>query len=71
MPDEVDTKDLLADLFQSGKSCYIPRYDVTSRHMDMIKLDSVSAIEILPLTKWNIRQHAEDSQAENALDAGW
>lgn len=70
MKDEVETADLLTHMFKSGKSCFIPRYDTSSRHMDMVKLHSIDEINQLPLTKWNIAQPEESDKRENALDTG-
>lgn len=70
MKDEVETIDVLANMFQSGKSCFIPKYDMGSRHMDMVRLNSIEEIEQLPMTKWKIRQPADSEQRENALDGG-
>ena len=70
MKDEVETADLLTDMFRSGKTCFIPRYDTNSRHMDMVKLHSLDELGQLPLTKWNIRQPDESDARENALESG-
>lgn len=71
MKDEVCTKEILQDVFKQGKSCFIPRYETNSNHMDMLKLNSLHDIETLPLTSWSIRQPAEnDSSREEALATG-
>lgn len=71
MKDEICTKEILQDVFKRGKSCFIPRYETNSNHMDMLKLNSLHDIETLPLTSWNIRQPAEDdSSREEALATG-
>ncbi|KAM7423478.1 hypothetical protein PAMA_000026 [Pampus argenteus] len=71
MHDEVHTEEIIKDVFKGGKSCFIPRYESNSSHMDMLKLNSLQDMEMLPLTSWNIQQPADDdnSRAE-ALAAG-
>ncbi|XP_010787017.1 5-formyltetrahydrofolate cyclo-ligase [Notothenia coriiceps] len=71
MHDEVRTEEIIRDVFQCGKSCFIPRYESSSNHMDMLQLRSLQDMETLPLTAWNIQQPAaEDSSREEALSAG-
>nr|XP_019935195.1 PREDICTED: 5-formyltetrahydrofolate cyclo-ligase [Paralichthys olivaceus] len=71
MHDEVHTEEILRDVFKWGKSCFIPRYERSCSHMDMLQLTSLQDMETLPLTSWNIRQPAEDDNSrEEALAAG-
>uniref|UniRef100_A0A8C5SG39 5-formyltetrahydrofolate cyclo-ligase n=1 Tax=Laticauda laticaudata TaxID=8630 RepID=A0A8C5SG39_LATLA len=67
MPDEVQTNEIIKDIFQKGKECFIPWYKSQSSHMDMVKLASYEEIASLPLTSWNIHQPAEDDMREDAL----
>ncbi|XP_058012474.1 5-formyltetrahydrofolate cyclo-ligase isoform X2 [Ahaetulla prasina] len=67
MPDEVRTNEIIKDIFQKGKECFIPWYKPQSSHMDMVKLASYEEIAELPLTSWNIHQPAEDDVREDAL----
>ncbi|XP_026532822.1 5-formyltetrahydrofolate cyclo-ligase-like isoform X1 [Notechis scutatus] len=67
MPDEVQTNEIIKDIFQKGKECFIPWYKPQSSHMDMVKLASYEEIASLPLTSWNIHQPAEDNRREDAL----
>ncbi|KAM6425785.1 5-formyltetrahydrofolate cyclo-ligase-like isoform 1-T1 [Liasis olivaceus] len=67
MLDEVRTNELIKDIFQKGKECFIPRYKPHSSHMDMVKLASFEEIASLPLTSWNIHQPAENDVREDAL----
>ncbi|XP_067327546.1 5-formyltetrahydrofolate cyclo-ligase [Anolis sagrei] len=69
MPDEVQTGEIIKDIFQKGKDCFIPRYEPQSNHMDMVKLASYEEIASLPLTSWNIHQPAENDGREEALAA--
>ncbi|XP_047218289.1 5,10-methenyltetrahydrofolate synthetase (5-formyltetrahydrofolate cyclo-ligase) isoform X2 [Girardinichthys multiradiatus] len=70
MDDEVCTEEIIKDLFNRGKSCFIPRYRTCSSHMDMLKLNSLQDLETLALTSWNIRQPAEDCNSrEEALSS--
>ncbi|XP_078097698.1 5-formyltetrahydrofolate cyclo-ligase [Mustelus asterias] len=70
MTDEIQTEDIIKDVFQCGKECFIPRYKSRSNHMDMLKLSSAEEIHRLPLTSWNIRQPAEDGSLGEALTSG-
>ncbi|KAM4748254.1 5-formyltetrahydrofolate cyclo-ligase [Rhinophrynus dorsalis] len=70
MPDEIQTGDIINDIFKQGKTCFIPCYQPRSNHMDMVKLSSVEEIKQLPLTKWNIPQPAEGDCREEALTSG-
>lgn len=71
MHNEVQTEEILKDVFKRGKSCFIPRYESNSNHMDMLELKSLQDIEMLPLTSWNIRQpNQDDDSREEALAAG-
>ncbi|KAK5878018.1 hypothetical protein CesoFtcFv8_025470 [Champsocephalus esox] len=71
MHDEVRTEEIIRDVFKCGKSCFIPRYESSSNHMDMLQLRSLQDMETLPLTAWNIQQPAaEDSSREEALSEG-
>ncbi|XP_045669113.1 5-formyltetrahydrofolate cyclo-ligase-like isoform X2 [Ursus americanus] len=67
MQDEVETKEIIQDIFQQGKTCFIPRYQIQSSHMDMVKLASPEEISSLPRTSWNIHQPGEDEVREEAL----
>ncbi|KAL8197310.1 UNVERIFIED_CONTAM: hypothetical protein K2H54_020178 [Gekko kuhli] len=67
MPDEVQTAEIIKDVFRQGKECFIPQYRPCSNHMDMVKLASYEEIASLPLTSWNIHQPAENDAREDAL----
>lgn len=71
MNDEVRTEEIIQDVFKWGKSCFIPRYESGSNHMDMLQLRSLEDMKTLPLTSWDIRQPADDDHSrEEALSAG-
>ncbi|XP_056355741.1 5-formyltetrahydrofolate cyclo-ligase isoform X1 [Oenanthe melanoleuca] len=71
MPDEVQTEEIIKDIFKQGKECFIPRYKPQSNHMDMLKLSSAEDISSLALTSWNILQPSDDDTArEEALAGG-
>lgn len=71
MPDEVQTEEIIKDIFKQGKECFIPRYKPQSNHMDMLKLSSAEDISSLALTSWNILQPSDDDIArEEALAGG-
>ncbi|XP_074901208.1 5-formyltetrahydrofolate cyclo-ligase isoform X2 [Buteo buteo] len=71
MPDEIQTEEIIKDIFKQGKECFIPRYKPHSNHMDMLKLSSAEDISSLTLTSWNILQPSDDDSArEEALAGG-
>ncbi|XP_051993150.1 5,10-methenyltetrahydrofolate synthetase (5-formyltetrahydrofolate cyclo-ligase) [Xyrauchen texanus] len=71
MHDEVNTEDILQDIFKRGKVCFIPRYFTNSSHMDMLRLNDPEDINTLSVTSWNIRQPGEeDTEREEALTTG-
>lgn len=70
MPDEIETEEIIKDIFRQGKTCFIPRYQLQSSHMDMVKLASPEEIASLPRTSWNIQQPGEDEVLEEALSTG-
>ncbi|KFZ64963.1 5-formyltetrahydrofolate cyclo-ligase, partial [Podiceps cristatus] len=71
MPDEIQTEEIINDIFKQGKECFIPRYKPHSNHMDMLKLSSAEDISSLTLTSWNILQPSDDDSArEEALAGG-
>ncbi|XP_073738245.1 5-formyltetrahydrofolate cyclo-ligase isoform X2 [Callorhinus ursinus] len=67
MQDEVETEEIIKDIFRRGKTCFIPRYQFQSNHMDMVKLASPEEVSSLPKTSWNIHQPEEDEVREEAL----
>ncbi|XP_077119274.1 5-formyltetrahydrofolate cyclo-ligase isoform X1 [Ranitomeya variabilis] len=70
MADEVQTGDIIRDIFHQGKLCFIPRYQPRSTHMDMVRLSSMEEINLLPVTTWNIRQPGQEDYREEALTTG-
>ncbi|XP_059570583.1 5-formyltetrahydrofolate cyclo-ligase isoform X1 [Alligator mississippiensis] len=70
MQDEIQTEDIIKDIFKQGKECFIPQYKPQSNHMDMLKLVSVEEISSLPVTSWNILQPSDDDIREEALSRG-
>ncbi|XP_047595270.1 5-formyltetrahydrofolate cyclo-ligase isoform X2 [Lutra lutra] len=70
MPDEIETEEIIKDIFRQGKACFIPRYQFQSNHMDMVRLASPEEISALPKTSWNIHQPREDEVREEALSTG-
>nr|XP_035935029.1 5-formyltetrahydrofolate cyclo-ligase isoform X3 [Halichoerus grypus] len=67
MQDEIETEEIIKDIFRRGKTCFIPRYQLQSNHMDMVKLASPEEVSSLPRTSWNIHQPGEDEVREEAL----
>lgn len=68
MDSEVQTKYAVENIFDSGKLCFIPKYNKSE--MSMVKINSVGDLESLPKTKWNISQPADDDVHEDALATG-
>lgn len=66
--DEIDTKRVLKDLFEKQKEVFVPRYGGSK--MQMVKLNSMSDYEKLPLTSWNIKQPHKNDIREDALETG-
>lgn len=66
--DEIDTKQILKDLFEKQKEVFVPRYGGSK--MQMVKLHSMSDYEKLPLTSWNIKQPHKNDIREDALETG-
>ncbi len=61
---------LLKGIFDSGKECFVPRFDASTSRMDMVRLQSFADYEALPTYKWNIRQPAIGQLRENAIETG-
>ncbi|KDR08646.1 5-formyltetrahydrofolate cyclo-ligase-like [Zootermopsis nevadensis] len=57
---EIQTAEILEDIFRSGKTCFIPRFCVGTSEMEMIKLHSLDDYDNLPMNKWNIKQPPDD-----------
>ncbi|KAK7499722.1 hypothetical protein BaRGS_00009063 [Batillaria attramentaria] len=68
MPDEIDTLPLLRAALNAGKQCFIPYYKGSD--MSMVPLASMADYENLPVTKWNIKQPAEDDIRPDAINTG-
>ncbi|KAI9017479.1 5-formyltetrahydrofolate cyclo-ligase [Gaertneriomyces semiglobifer] len=63
---EIQTAEIIRDLLDSGKNCYIPRCD--GDNMEMVKLRSWHDYETLPLNKWKIPEPPLNEKRETALD---
>lgn len=70
MDDEIDTESIVADVLTGGKQCFIPRYEMGSSRMEMVRLRDLEDLASLPRTKWNIRQPELTEEREEALEAG-
>ena len=68
MKDEVDTMDILRDMISQDKLCYVPQY--IGPKMNMLRLLSMQDFDALPMTKWKIKQPADDDVREDALKTG-
>ncbi|XP_069671642.1 5-formyltetrahydrofolate cyclo-ligase-like [Periplaneta americana] len=67
---EIQTGEILEDIFRSGKICFIPRFRAGSSEMEMIKLCSLDDYANLPVNKWNIKQPLDDEERVSVFDTG-
>ncbi|KAK0082001.1 hypothetical protein PV326_007380 [Microctonus aethiopoides] len=66
---EVNTFPVLKHIFESNKEAFVPKYK--GKNMIMVKLKSIEDYDNLPLTKWNIKQPADDDyDRDNAQNTG-
>ena len=56
MKHEVRTEGILADIFASGRKCFVPYYEPHGTHMEMLCAHSMEDIANMHKTKWNISQ---------------
>ncbi|CAM9981892.1 unnamed protein product [Discosporangium mesarthrocarpum] len=82
MPKEVQTRDILRELFRRGKKVYIPKLPPLSGHMKitgpeswemrMFPLESEEEVSSFPLTKWNIPEPPVDlvMSREDGVEVG-
>ncbi|KAG8231194.1 hypothetical protein J437_LFUL011252 [Ladona fulva] len=66
---EIQTDNIVYDIFEKGKKCYIPRY-FQGKPMEMVRLHSYEDYQNLPRNRWNIKQPPKDEARENALETG-
>ncbi|XP_033250953.1 5-formyltetrahydrofolate cyclo-ligase-like isoform X1 [Drosophila miranda] len=62
---EVDTTELLCEMFRLEKMVFVPSYEGAS--MKMVRLRGMEEYESLPLTKWNIKQPDFKETREDAM----
>ncbi|KXS20857.1 5,10-methenyltetrahydrofolate synthetase [Gonapodya prolifera JEL478] len=62
MKGEVETKEIVKDIFAQGKLCFVPRWD--GQIMHMVHLTSLPDYLSLPLNRWGIPEppHGEERQ---------
>ncbi|XP_015367696.1 PREDICTED: 5-formyltetrahydrofolate cyclo-ligase [Diuraphis noxia] len=68
MDSEVQTNNIVENIFHSKKTCFIPKYN--KFEMLMVEIKSLDEINSLPKTKWNISQPADNDMHEDALTTG-
>ncbi|PVD20002.1 hypothetical protein C0Q70_20496 [Pomacea canaliculata] len=68
MPDEINTFPILQAAMAAKKACFIPHYQ--GPVMKMVHLVSLEDYYNLPLTKWNIKQPADNDLRPDAVDTG-
>ncbi|KAH8556252.1 5,10-methenyltetrahydrofolate synthetase-like protein [Umbelopsis sp. PMI_123] len=67
MDGEINTRDVIRNIFDANKSCYVPRF-MGSATMTMVKLNSWEDFLSLPVNKWNIPEPPADEVREDALE---
>ncbi|XP_057336790.1 5-formyltetrahydrofolate cyclo-ligase [Microplitis mediator] len=66
---EINTVPILEYLFKNNKQVFVPKYQ--GKNMMMVKLYSMDDYHKLPLTKWNIKQPAnDDNTREDCFETG-
>uniref|UniRef100_A0A1L8DZM5 5-formyltetrahydrofolate cyclo-ligase n=2 Tax=Nyssomyia neivai TaxID=330878 RepID=A0A1L8DZM5_9DIPT len=63
---EVNTVELLKEMFKQNKEVYVPTYHKST--MEMVKLKDFADYEALPLTSWKIKQPKWSDNRESALE---
>uniref|UniRef100_A0A8D8LVB0 5-formyltetrahydrofolate cyclo-ligase n=3 Tax=Cacopsylla melanoneura TaxID=428564 RepID=A0A8D8LVB0_9HEMI len=66
--DEIGTKKIINDICNSGRECFIPRYEKSD--MKMLKLKCLEDLDSLDKNKENILQHSLVDDAEDAMKTG-
>jgi len=67
MPGEIVTRSLVRDIFNSGKTLYVPRWHADA--MEMVRLDSWVDYLSLPHNRWGIPEPGHDEPREEALES--
>lgn len=72
MPNEVDTVAILQKCLDDGKLCFVPRFDVHTRHMDFVQCFSMDDYRSMPIEpKYQIKQPPmSDTTRPLALSTG-
>uniref|UniRef100_A0A5S6QNK8 5-formyltetrahydrofolate cyclo-ligase n=1 Tax=Trichuris muris TaxID=70415 RepID=A0A5S6QNK8_TRIMR len=68
-PVEVDTWAIVKDIFNRGKSCFVPLFEKHCNWMDMVRVNSVQEVMELPEVFWKIRQPASAVGREASLSS--
>jgi len=66
--DELDTTEIICEMFRLEKMVFVPSYQGTK--MKMVRLRDIGEYEKLPLTKWNIKQPDFKETREDAMTNG-
>ncbi|KAL1462835.1 hypothetical protein WDU94_014642 [Cyamophila willieti] len=66
--DEIATKNIINHICNSGRECFIPRYEKTE--MKMLKLKCLEDLISLNKNSENILQHSKPEDSEDALKTG-
>ncbi|GBP69631.1 5-formyltetrahydrofolate cyclo-ligase [Eumeta japonica] len=67
LPAEVDTSPILDDILSRGNIPFVPQY--ARGQMKMLRVHT-GDVELMPATKWGIKQHAAGAVREDALESG-
>jgi len=68
LPSEVPTDRIIADIFASGRNCYVPA--ISGNNMDFYRIKDMDDFASLKINQWNIREPDNLQSRENPIDLG-
>ncbi|XP_071440056.1 5-formyltetrahydrofolate cyclo-ligase-like [Hetaerina americana] len=66
---EIQTEQIVHDIFAQGKKCYVPQY-FKGKPMEMVRILTFEDYQNLPQNKWNIKQPPKTEERENVFETG-
>ncbi|CAJ0575302.1 unnamed protein product, partial [Mesorhabditis spiculigera] len=67
---EIITDEIIKKCLQDGKETFIPHFIRKCPTMRMLRLKNLAEFQNLDATLWNIRQHPQNSEAEEYIETG-
>ncbi|CAJ0946273.1 unnamed protein product, partial [Mesorhabditis belari] len=67
---EILTDRIIHECLRLGKELFIPHFRRKDPRMRMLRLNGLNEFENLDSTLWNIRQHSQDTEAEEYVGTG-